>query len=115
MLRNKKATKVARKRLITAKKLLSENQKEKFFEEISKALWGYISDKLSIPVSELTKDSAFKALSQRKVNEKLINKCLSTIETSEFARFAPSSGSGEMDKIYNDSVSVITELEGVIK
>lgn len=115
LLRNKKATKVARKRLTTAKKFLSENKKEEFYEEISKALWGYISDKLSIPVSELTKDRASKSLVKKNVNLELINKCLLTIDNSEFARFAPSADSGEMGKIYNDSVSVITELEGAIK
>lgn len=115
LLRKKKATKLARKRLTTAKKFLSENKKEEFYEEISKALWGYVSDKLNIPVSELTKDNTHKSLSEKHIDDELINKCLSTIDNSEFARFAPSSDSSEMDKIYNDSVSVIAELEGAIK
>ncbi|MFC2131933.1 BatD family protein, partial [Bacteroidota bacterium] len=115
LLKNKRATKVARKRLFTAKKYLTQTDQEKFYEEISKALWGYISDKLSIPVAELTKDTTSIALKKRNITDELVDKYLDTIDNSEFARFAPSSGESGMEKTYNDAVSVITSLEGVLK
>jgi len=115
LLKNRKATKVARKHLNTAKKLLLKKEQDAFFEEISKALWGYLSDKLSIPVSDLTKDRATEVLESYHISEELISRCMSTIDNSEFARFAPSSTENKMDSVFSDAVSIITDLEGALK
>ncbi len=115
LLKNRRATKVARKRLTSAKKYLSLKDRNNFYEEIEKALWYYVSDKLSIPVSELTKDSATIALERKNIPNEIIKEYLNTIDQSEFARFAPSSEGNGMDKTYQDAVKVITELEGILK
>jgi hypothetical protein len=115
LMKNRQATKVARKRLATAKKLLVQNNRDKFYEEISRALWGYISDKLGIPVSELSKDSAIKSLEKLNVDANHIKKYMDTIDNSEFARFAPTAEVNGMDSMYNDAVSAITDMEGLLK
>jgi len=100
---------------VNAKKFLVQKNNEKFYEEISHALWGYISDKLNIPVADLTMDSASFALRKKNIDEELINRYLETIDHSEFARFSPSAEDDGMEKTYNDAVAVITDFEGVIK
>ncbi|OGU37927.1 MAG: hypothetical protein A2X61_15255 [Ignavibacteria bacterium GWB2_35_12] len=115
LLKNKRATKMARKRLQTAKLLLNQSNEDKFYEEVSHALWGYLSDKLTIPISELNKDSASFAMSQRTVGEEKIQQYMSTIDYCEFARFARSSNDVSKQNIYDDAVRVITELEGALR
>jgi hypothetical protein len=115
LLKNKRATKVAKKRLALAQKYLVAKDSNKFFEEIEKALWYYVSDKLSIPVSDLTKDSASDALTKRNVPENIISEYLMTIDSSEYARFSPDSEISQMDKTYENAVKIISELEGILK
>ena len=88
-MRTKKANKVATKRMKLAGKLLSENKKDAFYDEVLKALWGYISDKLNIPVSRLSKDNIEEKLRNHGVNEELIKEFLNALNDCEFARFAP--------------------------
>ena len=71
-----------------AGKLLSENKKDAFYDEVLKALWGYISDKLNIPVSRLSKDNIEEKLRNHGVNEELIKEFLNALNDCEFARFA---------------------------
>ncbi len=113
--RNKQATKVAKKRLANAKQLLEKNNSEKFYEEISHALWGYISDKLNIPTADLSRESVYKSLSELNIKDEIINTYLDLIEQSEFSRFTPESNSNSKSDIYNKAVKVISELEGVLK
>ncbi len=115
LLKNKRATKVARKRLAQSKKYLTNGDRDKFFEEVARALWGYLSDKLSIPASELNKEKASEKLDSKGVSEEVIDNCLATIDESEFARFASSESSGKMDDIYDKAVGTIRDLEGEIK
>ncbi|MFH1052028.1 MAG: BatD family protein [bacterium] len=115
LMKNRRATKVARKRLTAAKKYLTAKDKNKFYEEIEKALWYYVSDKLSIPVSELTKDTASKALEKKNIPIEVISEYLNTVDHSEFERFAPATDDYGMDKTYSDAVRVITKLEGILK
>ncbi len=115
LVKNRRATKIAKKRLTIAKKCMINNEKDKFYEEITKAMWGYLSDKLLIPNSELTKDNAKEILLNKNVTEELTDKFLNTLDTAEFARYAPVGQAGEMPNLYESSVSVITEIEGVLK
>jgi hypothetical protein len=113
--RTKKANKVATKRMKAAGKLLSENNKEAFYDEVLKALWGYISDKLNIPVSQLTKDNVSEKLAASGVSEELTSELLATLDECEFARFAPGDAGKTMDKIYSSAISVISKMENSIK
>jgi len=115
LVRTKKANKVASKRLKTAGKLLKENKKEEFYDEVLKALWGYLSDKLNIPVSSLTKDNVEAELTKYGVEESLIKEFMNILNTCEFARYAPGQGSDEMDKLYDSTVNAIDKMENTIK
>lgn len=114
-MRTKKANKVATKRMKLAGKLLSENKKDAFYDEVLKALWGYISDKLNIPVSRLSKDNIEEKLRNHGVNEELIKEFLNALNDCEFARFAPSDENQAMDKVYSSSIEVISKMENSIK
>lgn len=113
--RTKKANKVAVKRMKQAGKLLAANEKDAFYDEVLKALWGYISDKLSIPVSQLSKDNIEEELRTYGVAEDLIKEFLNALNSCEFARFAPGDANQAMDKVYTDSLEVISKMENSIK
>ena len=114
-MRTKKANKVAIKRMKLAGKLLSENKKYAFYDEVLKALWGYISDKLNIPVSRLSKDNIEEKLRNHGVSEELIKEFLNALNDCEFARFAPGDENQAMDKVYSSSIEVISKMENSIK
>lgn len=113
--RTKKASKVATKRMKNAGKLLAENKKEAFYDEVLKALWGYISDKLNIPVSQLSKDNIEDELTKYGVAPELIKDFIGTLNECEFARYAPGNQSEAMDKVYSSVVEVISKMENSIK
>lgn len=113
--RTKKANKVATKRMKNAGKLLAENKKEAFYDEVLKALWGYISDKLNIPVSQLSKDNIEEELAKYGVAPELIKDFIGTLNECEFARYAPGNQNEAMDKVYSSAVEVISKMENSIK
>ena len=115
LVRTKKANKVASGRLKTADKYLKENKTELFYDEILKAVWGYLSDKLNIPVSALTKDNVDANLMKYGAEESLIKDFRDILDTAEFARFAPAQESGKMDELYNATVQAIDKMENTIK
>ena len=114
-MKNKKANKVATKRLKLAGKLLSENKKNEFYDEILKALWGYISDKLNIPVSQLSKDNIESKLSEYGVDALLIKEFIDALNECELARYTPGNENEAMDKVYTASVNIISKMENSIK
>lgn len=114
-MRTKKANKVAVKRMKLAGKLLEQNKKEDFYDEVLKALWGYISDKLNIPLSKLSKDNIEEELRNYGVEDGLINEFLDALNSCEFARFAPGNDNQAMDKVYSSSLDVIGKMENSIK
>ena len=114
-LRTKKANKVAVKRLKNAKKLLADKKSNEFYDEILKTLWGYVGDKLSISVSQLSKDNIAARLADRGVDETLIKEFEAVLGESEFARYAPGNPGETMDKVYSMAIDVISKLENSIK
>lgn len=115
LVKNKKANKLAQKRLKLAQKLLSEGKKDLFYEEIMKAIWTYLSDKLTIPVSELTKERVQDELAIKHIDAALTNKFIDMLNTCEYARFAPNTGQQAMGNLYDEAIQAISELENVIK
>ncbi|MFN8239527.1 MAG: BatD family protein [Bacteroidales bacterium] len=114
LVRNRKAAKVAIKRLREADKCLKSGTVDRFHEEILKGLWGYLSDKLSIPLGELTRVNAAEALGKKGVGEDLINDLTGILDQCEYARFAPSTGSGGASEIYSKASGIISSLENLI-
>ncbi len=115
LMRTKKANKMAIKRLKVAEKYLKEHNKERFYDEVLRALWGYFSDKLSIPVANLTKDNIGAELSNYGIDDTLINRFMHILNTCEFARYAPTESDAAMDNIYNETVDAIGEMENKLK
>lgn len=113
--KTKKANKVATKRMKLAGKLLSENKVNEFYDEVLKALWGYISDKLNIPVSKLSRDNIEAELAGHGVSDELIKEFIGALSECEFARYAPGNQNEAMDKVYSASVDVISKMENSIK
>ncbi|MDR0367946.1 MAG: BatD family protein [Bacteroidales bacterium] len=114
LLRNKKASKTARNRLKKAEKLLKSKQDEAFYIEISKVLWGYISDKFHIPMSQLSLETAYQKLSERDMNEDSINEFVHTLQDCEYVRFSPSP-SITPEKMYERTFNFITKIERELK
>ena len=123
--KTKKAGKVATRRLKVAKQKMRENDKAVFYDEVLKALWGYLSDKLSMPVSELSKDNIAAKLADCQVPGELIEECAALVGECEFARYAPSLagassrgvyGKGSAEEIiYNRTAELMNKLENAIK
>lgn len=111
----KKASSVATKRLKKAKKLMNDEKKEEFFDETLRALWGYVSDKLAIPVAQLSKDNIQEAFKNRSVPDDLILVFTRLLDDCEFARYAPGDDKGRMDHIYEEAEDVISKMENSIK
>jgi len=114
LVRNRKAGKVAVKRLHTASVCLNNQQIDKFYEEILKAIWGYLSDKLNIPVSELTRTNAITSLVEKGIDEERIKNLNSILDACEFARFAPSASGTEAESIYDGTSQFIKSVENSI-
>lgn len=115
LVRTKKANKVAVKRLKIAKKLLGMNKKNEFYDEILKTLWGYMSDKMNIPVSLLSKDNVANELEKRGADNSLVEELNAVLNEAEFARYAPGDANQAMDKVYTMAIDVISRMENSIK
>jgi len=115
LMKNLKATKVARKRLRKAEDFLKTGKQEAFYVEISQALWGYLSDKFSIPMADLSIDSVYEALVRKNVKEEMIKQFIETLNNTEFARFAPGEKSVNMERIYNEALEIISKIERELK
>ena len=113
--RVKKASSVATKRLKAARKLMKENRKDQFYDEMMRALLGYFGDKLSIPVAELSKDNIEAELKRRDVPEEPVKQVIGLLDDCEFARYAPGDDSGRMDRLYDQAAAVIGQIENTIK
>lgn len=115
LMRNRKANKIALKRLKMANKYLKDQDKEHFYDEVLRALWGYFSDKLSIPVARLSRNNIEEELSRKGIRQELANRFIQILDTCEFARYAPAESNVEMDRIYNDAMGAIGEMENGLK
>jgi hypothetical protein len=113
--RLRKADKYARKRLKRSESLLKQGDHGGFYEELLGATWGYLSDKLKIPVAELSKDTARSALLEHAVDEQLIDDLFRITSECEMARYSQESGSISMDKLYHDALEVISTLQQKLK
>ncbi len=114
-LKSRKARKIARKRMTQAKTFLQQKKKEDFYAEVSRALWGYVGDKLGIAPADLSLDQVRQSLHALNVPEETSVKLLSTIEQCEFARFAPGEGVVQMDAMYSEAVDLVTKIEDNIR
>ena len=115
LVRKRKANRVARKNLKQAGEYLRKELHTAFFEEISRALWGYISNKFNIPPADLSIESVNQHLSGKGVGEEMIEDFSKVLENCEYARFAPGEKSEKMQEIYQNALAVISKMEQELK
>lgn len=114
-MRGRKANKVAGKRLKKAAKLMAQQKGNEFYDEVLRALWGYVGDKLAMPVEQLSRDNIQQNLLMRNVSEDIVGSFIEAIDECEFARYAPGDPSGNMQKTYDKAVEAITNIEDGMK
>ena len=113
--RGKRANKVATKRLKKASRLMAENKPSEFYDEVLRALWGYVGDKLAIPVEQLSHDNISQRLTERQVDEVTIGEFMGALDECEFERYAPGDPKGNMNKVYDKAMNAIEKIEEVMK
>lgn len=112
---SRRADKIARKRLRKAAAAMKANNKNKFYDELLTALWGYLGDKLKMPTSELFRDNVRQVLVSRHINEDLINQFIDMIDKAEFAKYSSSADNFNLTSAYTEAVDTINKLEKEFK
>lgn len=113
--KSKSANKMAQRRLKAAAVAMKAGNSELFYQAVLSGMWGYVSDKLNIAASELNRDNISDHLTRRGADATLIQNFIEVLDHCEYARYAPGANQGEeMDKVYNDSITVITKLDKAI-
>ena len=110
-MRGKKANKVAVKRLKKAAGLMADNKPGEFYDEVLRALWGYVGDKLNIPVEQLSHEVIGQRLSERGVSKPTIVQFNGALDECEFERYAPGDPKGNMKKVYHKAMTAIEKIE----
>ena len=110
----KRADKVAVQRLRLAQRSMQEGNRHAFYEEMLRAMWGYISDKFNIPLSLLTKETIREELYRRGVSASDAEQFCLIISRADEAQYAPSTD-GDMGEVYGDAVEIISKIEAVVK
>ena len=106
---------MATKRLKTAYKLLTAGKQNEFYDEVLRALWGYVGDKLNMPVEQLSRENISEQLAAHNINAEIIEKFISALDECEYERYAPGSAEGNMTKTYDSAMIAITEIDGVLR
>lgn len=114
-MKGKKANKIATKRLRQANKLMLAGKTNEFYDEVLRALWGYVGDKLNMPAEKLSRENISEKLQSHNVDDDTISKFLSAIDDCEMMRFAPGDPEGNMNKTFESAMTAIMEIENVMK
>ncbi len=114
-MRGKKANKIAVKRLHKANKLMLAGKRKEFYDEVLRALWGYMGDKMNIPVEQLSRENIKEKLLAYEVDEETINKFVNMLDECEYERYSPGDIEGNMNKIFESARMTIMRIEGVVK
>ena len=113
--KERKAAKLAKKQLVIAEKHMSSNNKEAFFTEVLNALNKYIGDKFALSIVDLSKEKISEMLLSRNVSDVTTKNVIDTLNTCEYAKYAPSAVTGDLKKVYEDTVELISQIENQIK
>ncbi len=113
-MKGRKANKVATRRLRTASRLMAKGQQAEFYDEVLRALWGYVGDKLNIPVVELSRDNITEKFTSHDVDASIVDSFVEAIDECEYARYAPGEARGKMDAVYDKAVNAITKIDEML-
>lgn len=109
--KQKRAIKIARTQLALAEKFKNENKQDDFYNEVHTALNNYLSDKLNIPVADLSKDTITENLIKKFVSSETISTLITTLNDCEYARYAPAAAEKDLGLVYNNTIDLITKIE----
>lgn len=110
-LKSRRAGKMARRRLKRAAARMQLNDEPRFYDEMLRALWGYLSDKLKLPTSELNRDNVSRILEENGISAESVQSLLQLLDECEFAKYSPASSRRKMQEVYDDGASVLNKLE----
>ena len=113
--KNKKANKVAIKRLKVSQAFLKQNKNDEFYDELLRALWGYTGDKLNIPVAKLSRENISDIFHSYNIESEVVIDFINILDDCEFARYSPMGGTEQMDKLYNSALGTISKIEKSIR
>ena len=114
-MRGKKANKVATKRLRKANQLMLNGKQGEFYDEVLRALWGYVGDKMNIPVEQLSRENIEEKLRLYQVDDATVRKFISALDECEFERYAPGDPAGNMSKTFESAMTAIMNIEDAMK
>ena len=114
-LKNRKAGSTSRKRLKKAAAFLKQDKKDEFYAEVLNALWGYLSDKLEMPASELTRDNVVEKLANKGIDMDSIQKYINTLNDCEFERYVASGMARPLQDMYTQAAETIEQMENTFK
>ena len=114
-MKSKKANRIATKRLRNASKLMLAGDNNKFYDEVLRALWGYIGDKLNMPVEQLSRENISETLTNHGVDEDTVTMFIHAIDECEFNRYAPGDAKGNMNMTFESAMTAIIKIEDVMK
>ncbi len=114
-MKGKKANKVATRRLRLAAKLMAQGSQEKFYDEVLRALWGYVGDKLNIPVEKLSRENIVDKFTERNIDSNMVDTFVEAIDECEYARYAPGDPKGKMDVVYEKAMGAITKIDEMLR
>jgi hypothetical protein len=106
---------VAVRRLRVADKLLKAGKQNEFYDEVLRALWGYVGDKLDMPVTQLSRENISQRLTERGVDNETVTQFIGALDECEYARYAPGDASGNMNKVYDAAIQAIMKIEDFMK
>lgn len=112
---SKRADRYARRRLKKANKFMRGGKSDQFYDELLRGLWGYLADKLKIPTSELMRDNIRLLLDQKGVEDSVISPFLELLDQCEYAKYSPEGGEHGMQKLYDEAITVINNMEKSLK
>ena len=113
--KQKRATKVATKRLKTAYRLMKAGRSGEFYDEVLRALWGYVGDRMNMPVESLSRENVVEAFDARNVQKETTEKFVHALDECEFERYSPGDPAGNMNKTYESAMIAIMDIENTIK
>ncbi|MCL2133871.1 MAG: BatD family protein, partial [Bacteroidales bacterium] len=109
--RHRKATKIAKKRLKAAGEFLRQHNMNSFYDELSRAMWGFLTDKAGLSVADLSREKAREVMQAKNAKEEDITAYLQVLDECEFARYAPGAGQSAMQKVYEVAIQIISKFE----
>lgn len=114
-MRGKKANKMAARRLKKARKLMDAGKQSEFYDEVLRALWGYVGDKLNMPVEQISRENISQCLAEHGVMDDVVKRFIDALDECEFERYAPGDAKGNMNKTFEAAMTAIMDIEESMK